>query len=62
MNCTIYRLLNVYCEIFSTSSYGEGRTRTTFLLYTFDINLPVLSVNTNEKSKYDIGISIEKLL
>ena len=21
-----YRLLNVYCEIFGTSSYGEGRT------------------------------------
>ena len=22
-----YRLLNLYCEIFDTSSYGEGRTR-----------------------------------
>ena len=24
--CSIYRLLNLYCEIFGTSSYGEGRT------------------------------------
>ena len=24
--CNIYRLLNVNCEIFGTSSYGEGRT------------------------------------
>ena len=25
--CNIYRLLNLYCEIFSTSSYDEGRVR-----------------------------------
>ena len=24
--CNIFRLLNVYCEIFGTSSYGERRT------------------------------------
>ena len=24
--CNIDRLLNVYCEIFGTSSYGDGRT------------------------------------
>ena len=30
MNCLLfnnYRLLNLYCEIFGTSSYGEGCTR-----------------------------------
>ena len=48
-----YKLLNVYCEIFGTSSYGEGRTSLrifqnihsiTFLLYTFYIDLLVSSV------------------
>ena len=27
--CKNYRLLNLYCEIFGTSSYGEGRTSLT---------------------------------
>ena len=26
LKTNMYRLLNVYCEIFGTSSYGEGRT------------------------------------
>ena len=54
-----YRLLNVYCEVLGTSSYGAGRTSLrvrlhhcrifhnihsrTFLLYTFNINLLVSS-------------------
>ena len=50
----IYRLLNVYCVIFSASSYGEGRTSLRvrlrhmndcriFLLYTCCINVLVSS-------------------
>ena len=58
--CNIYRSLNLHCEIFGTSSYGEGRTSLRVRL--LHMNEWRIFHNINSKTLYTLKIFILRLI